>query len=84
MGVDNIRTGNGELAASVLVAGANTNCDTSTEVVGLRGGEGDEDEGGGYCPLAMSAETLNMLFTGLKNIIHLQELHLKLPVECSA
>ena len=66
----------------MLVAGANTRCDSSSRVVGLRGREGDEDDG--YWPLSISAEALNVLFIEMKNVIRLQELHLKLPAECSS
>ena len=69
----------------MLVAGVHTRCDTSARVVGLMGGEGDEEyECGGYFPLSISTEALNVLFIEMKNVIHLQELHLQLPAECSS
>ena len=64
-----------------LVDGANSTQNTTAQVVGLRGGEKVGD-GVIFCPLSISAEAVNALFTGLKNLIHLQELHLDLPVEC--
>ena len=60
----------------MLVAGVNTRCDSSARVVGLRGGA--------YWPLSIPTEALNVLFIEMKNVIHLQELHLKLPAECSS
>ena len=66
----------------MLVDGANTRHNTSARVVGLRGDERYEHDGGGYDSLSISAEALNVLFTGLQHIFHLQELHLILPVEC--
>ena len=35
-------------------------------------------------PLSISAEGLNILFKELKTMIHIQELCLKLPIECSS
>ena len=67
----------GKEEVRTLVAGASTRCDTSARVVWLRG-----EYVGGHCPLLISAEALNVLFGETKNIIRLQELHLKLPAEC--
>ena len=72
----------GEEDVRMLVAGVNTRCDTSARVVGLRGCNKDFNTGGGYCPPSISAEALDVFFIELKNVIHLQELHLNLPVEC--
>ena len=71
----------GEEKVRRLVAGVDTRCDTSARVVGLRGGEGEYMY---LCPLFISAEALNKLFHELKNVIHLQQLHLTLPAECSS
>ena len=67
----------------MLVAGVNTRCDSSSRVMGLRG-ERNKEYDGGYWPLSISTEALNVLFIEMKNVIHLQELHLKLPAECSS
>ena len=69
-----------EEGVRMLVAGVNTRCDSSARVVGLRGGE--RNNGGGYLPLSISTEALNVLFIEMKNVIRLQELHLELPAEC--
>ena len=79
-----VREAIGEEDVRILVAGVNTRCNTSARVVGLRGGERDEDGGGGYPPLSISTEALNVLFIEMKNVIRLQELHLELPAECSS
>ena len=68
----------------MLVAGASTRDDTSARVVELRGEERIEECGGGHWPLSVSAESLLTLSTELENVIRLQELHLKLPAECSS
>ena len=67
-----------------LVVGAKTRDSTSARVVGLRGGQREEKYGGEYWPLSLSAEGLHTLFTELDNVLHLQELHLDLPAECSS
>ena len=74
----------GEEEIRMLVAGASTIDDTSARVVGLRGSQRSEYDGGGRQPLSVSAEGLLTLFTELENVIHLQELHLELPAECSS
>ena len=66
----------------MLVAGVNTRLDTSARVVGLRSDERNKNDGGGYWPLSISTEALNVLFIEMKNVIPLQELHLELPAEC--
>ena len=68
----------------MLVAGVNTRYDTSAGVVGLRGRERSEEYVGGHWPLSISTEALNVLFIEMKNVIHLQELRLELPAECSS
>ena len=68
----------GEEEARMLVAGASTIQETRGRVVGLMGAKII----GLYKPLSMSAEGLNMLFTQWKSILHLHELHLRLPVPC--
>ena len=68
----------------MLVAGVNTRCDSSVRVVGLGGEKRNKWDGGGYRPLSISTEALNVLFIEMKNVIHLQELHLELPAECSS
>ena len=68
-----------EEGVRMLVAGVNTRCDSSSRVVGLRGVQEDEEDNG--C-LSISTEALNLLFIEMKNVIHLQELHLELPAEC--
>ena len=64
----------GEEEVRMLMAGASTRPETSSRV-GLR-------EVGLCKPLSISAESLNMLFTQWKSVLHLRELHLNLPVPC--
>ena len=73
----------GDEEIMMLMAGASTGPDeTSANLISLRGGE---DNGKGcYLPLSISAKSLSMIFNNWKKIIHLQELILQLPVECSA
>ena len=64
----------GEEEVRMLVAGG-TIQETRGRVVGLRGVDSSK-------LLSMPAEGLNMLFTQWKGVLHLHELHLKLPVPC--
>ena len=73
----------GEEEVKMLVAGARTRLETSGRVVGLRG-KWDVDYGV-FRPLLISTEGLNMLFIEWKNVLHLHELALGLPVvQCSS
>ena len=79
----------GEEEVRMLVSGASNKQETSARVVVLRGGKsrkrvGVEDEETDYMPLLISAQGLNVLFEELKTMIHIQELALYLPVECSS
>ena len=64
----------GEEEVRMLMAGASTRQETSSRV-GLR-------RVGLYKLLSMSAKGLNMLFTQWKSVLHLHDLHLKLPAPC--
>ena len=76
----------GEDQVTMLVAGVSTRQETSGRVVGLRQkwDVNIKDQTNMYFPLSISAEGLIMLFTQLKSILHLQELHLDLPVPCDS
>ena len=66
----------GEEEVKMLMAGASTRQETSSRV-GVRGGWIDC-----YKPLSKSAESLNMLFTHWKSVLHIYDLHLDLLVSC--
>ena len=79
-----------------LATGIMSRPDTSARVVGLRGGkyesptkEGEmgsdynEEKEENVHPLLASAEALNSLFTDVKHMMKLEELSLRLPVDCS-
>ena len=79
-----------------LATGIMSRPDTSARVVGLRGGryesptkEGEmgsdynEEKEENVHPLLASAEALNSLFTDVKHVMKLEELSLRLPVDCS-
>ena len=74
----------GEEEVRMFVVGANTRQEASGRVVGLRGGWDDEEEMDEEWDdfYTISAEGLNMLFTQWRSVLHLHELHLRLPVPC--
>ena len=74
----------GEEEVRMFVVGANTRQEASGRVVGLRGGWDDEEEMDEEWDdfYTISAEGLNMVFTQWRSVLHLHELHLRLPVPC--
>ena len=72
----------GEEEVRMLVGGASTRQEASGRVVGLRGGWDDDTDRYKPLSISLSAEGQNMLFTQWKSVLHLHELHLRLPVPC--
>ena len=70
----------GEEEVRMLVDEASTRQEASGKVVGLTGVWDDDFDR--YMLLFISAEGLNMLFTQWRSVLHLHELHLRLPVPC--